>query len=82
MDALLDELCVKYGWCLGPDDRAGLLQADAPDAEAIADAIVDGELGDADVCDAKTRRWLIAMIDDWLFDPSGRGAGSGLPDRP
>ncbi len=79
MDALLEELCTKYGWCLEPDDRDSLLQSDTGDADAIADAIVAGELGNAGLCDHRTRSWLTSLIDDWLFDPSGRGAASGLP---
>ena len=78
MDALLEELCTKYGWCLEPDDRDRLLQSDGG-VDAIADDIVAGELGDAGLCDRKTRSWLTSLIDDWLFDPSGRGAASGLP---
>jgi hypothetical protein len=31
------------------------------------------------MCEKKTRQWLMGKVDDWLFDPDGRGVSSGLP---
>jgi len=46
--------------------------------EALVDAIISSELElDPVLCDKATRRWLANKVDDWLFDPRGRGASSG-----
>jgi hypothetical protein len=79
MEALLYELCITYGWCLEPDDRAALPAQHARDRDEIVDAIIRAERGDVETVDRGTRRWLTALVDDWLFDPDGRGASSGLP---
>jgi len=79
MQALLDELCVKHGWCLKPDDRAALVATRARDRDDIVDAIIRAEHGEAHALERATPRWLAALVDDWLFDPRGRGAVSGLP---
>lgn len=80
MDALLVELCVAHGWCLAPSDREVLLASRASDGDTITDAILRAELGQDHTADRKTRAWLKALVDDWLFDPNGRGVSSGLPD--
>jgi hypothetical protein len=79
MDALLDELCVSYGWCLGDEDRSALIADRARDRHAIADAIIRAEFGEAGVGDDARRVWLLGLVDDWLFDRRGRGERSGLP---
>ena len=33
---------------------------------------------DPALCEKATRRWLMNKVDDWLFEPRGRGASSGL----
>jgi hypothetical protein len=76
MDALLDELCTKYGWCLSPEDWETLVEGDHADRDGIAQAIVRAEFG---MADAARQEWLMPIVDDWLFDPDGRGARSGLP---
>lgn len=73
------ELCVKYGWCLKPSDHDALLAVDARDSDVIADRIIRAEMGADYVADRPTRAWLKALVDDWLFDPHGRGASRGLP---
>jgi hypothetical protein len=78
-DALLEELCTKYGWCLGADDRENLVARGPRDRETLADAIIRAEFGDAAVHDQDKRSFLMPMLDDWLFDSTGRGARSGLP---
>ncbi len=76
-EALLRALCIGLGFCdtgLTPDDLG-----DAMTASEIADLVLSGEGLDP----ATTRRTLHdsirQVIDDWLFDPNGRGANSGLP---
>ena len=78
MDALLEELCVGYGWCLEPNDYHAS-EVEVVDRETVIDAILHAEYGDSRAADRATRRWLAALADDWLFDPRGRGASSGLP---
>ena len=79
MDALLDELCVTHGWCLSPQDKAALIAAEPRDREAIVDSIIRAEYGESDVRSKDRRAYLMPIVDDWLFDPAGRGARSGLP---
>jgi hypothetical protein len=79
MEALLVELCVTHGWCLKPSDQDRLLGVDVSDSGVITDEIIRAELGEDSVADRATRAWLKALVDDWLFDPDGRGAASGLP---
>ena len=76
----MEELCTKYGWCLGADDRADLVASRPLDREALAEAIIRAEFGDASVDEQDRRSFLLPILDDWLFDPAGRGARSGLPD--
>jgi hypothetical protein len=78
-DALLEELCTKYGWCLRAEDRHALVVAAPQHRETITDSIIRAEFGDADVRDADKRAFLMPIVDDWLFDPTGRGARSQLP---
>jgi hypothetical protein len=79
MDALLEELCTKHGWCLPEEDQNALLAAGPQDREAIVASIMRAEFGDSHPLDEHRRAWLRRMVDDWLFDPAGRGARSGLP---
>jgi hypothetical protein len=76
MDALLEELCTQHGWCLGEHDWNALVAGTHDDRDAVAAAIVRAEFGQAD---AEREAWLAPIVDDWLFDPAGRGARSGLP---
>ena len=79
MDALLEQLCVEYGWCLPPGDRQALIGAGPQDRETVTDSIIRAEFGEADVRDDDKRAFLTPLVDDWLFDPTGRGAHSQLP---
>jgi hypothetical protein len=79
LDALLEEQCTRYGWCLDPSDRAALVQDPAQDRDAIVESIIQAEFGEAGLRDRERRTWLESLVDDWLFDPQGRGARSGLP---
>jgi hypothetical protein len=76
MDALLDELCTKHGWCLPEVERNALVHGAHQDRDAVTTAIVRAEFGEAD---DERRAWLMPLVDDWLFDPAGKGARSGLP---
>jgi hypothetical protein len=75
-EALLYELCAHSGYCstvLTVDDLADELGADQ-----IAEMVLRGE-GLDPVIDGKQRDQVARTVEDWLFDPRGRGAMSGLP---
>ena len=79
MDALLNELCVTHGWWLSPQDKVALIAAEPRDREALVDSIIRAEFGDSDVRSEDKRAYLMPIVNDWLFDPAGSGARSGLP---
>ena len=58
---------------LAADEISGVLTA-----EAIAEMILRRE-GLDPVVDRKQYHRVVAAANDWLFDPRGRGARSGLP---
>jgi hypothetical protein len=81
-EALLNELCAHGGYCstgLTADDLTGDLSADE-----ITELVLrrEGFLEEGrDVVMASRTAWdeVARMVRDWLFDPRGRGARSGLP---
>jgi hypothetical protein len=80
LNSLLSQICVERGWCIAPDDHAQVRQAIAGGADAVVDTLIRIELQIEPVmCDKRTHRWLYGKVVDWLFDPRGRGASSGLP---
>lgn len=52
---LLDELCVKFGLCLSPDDRARLSIATPKDLDAFEVAVLRAEGYDPITTDRKLR---------------------------
>lgn len=44
----------------------------------MVDAVLSAEGLDPTSCDRATRVVLAKAVDDWLFDPQGRGARSGM----
>ena len=80
VEALLWDLCTKYGFCLSPDDRAALVAAPPGDVDSFVDAVLVAEGLDAMLCDNHTRGYLGEKVRDWLFDERrGKGSKSGLP---
>jgi hypothetical protein len=81
MDSLLSEICTERGWCIGGDEHsAQVRQAVEAGADAVVDTLIRIEMEmEPIMLDKKTRRWLRGKVVDWLFDPHGRGALSGLP---
>ena len=76
-EALLGELCVGVGFCdtgLTPDELA-----DPIEASEILELVLNGEGLDPATTRSALRESIRRLIDDWLFDPDGRGASSGLP---
>jgi hypothetical protein len=80
MNSLLTEICIERGWCIGgTEDRARVREAVDAGADAVVATLIQIEMQMEPVMlDNETRRWLRAKVVDWLFDPRGRGASSGL----
>jgi hypothetical protein len=82
-EAALNELCVRHGYCLGPEDREAILRERFADADSFVDAVVIAEGRSPLVMDAKLERApLVEVVRDWLYDEHGRGATSGKPRFP
>ena len=80
VEALLWDLCTKYGFCLSRDDRSALVAAPPGDVDSFVDAVLVAEGLDPMLCDNHTRRYLSEEVRDWLFDEGrGKGSKSGLP---
>lgn len=78
--SLLSEICREWGYCLPPGSDERIRGAIPEGAEAVVDLIIRIELGIEPVMAAKdTHRCLRDKVVDWLFNPHGRGAASGLP---
>jgi hypothetical protein len=83
VEALLGELCVRYGYCLPPDAQEVLI-ADPPlDADVFVETVLRVEGRDPMAVEARERRELAAVVHDWLDDaPDCKGTRSGLPLTP
>jgi hypothetical protein len=75
-EAVLAELCAKYGFCneLTADDIT-----DLDSRTQVTRAVLVAEGFDPDCCEKRIRWMVESVVDDWLFDPRGRGVRSGLP---
>src|SRR5262245_59840428 len=86
-EASLWELCM-LGYCLPPARQEQLLAVPPESADAFLDAVLAGELDRDEMhplldVDKRTRKELLAIVTDWLFDDGrGRGARSRLPRFP
>ncbi len=80
MEALLLELCAEHGWCLTPSNHEALVTGETRSRASVLKEIIAAEFGEDHIIDRRTRTCLERLVDDWLFDPHGRGAVSGLPD--
>jgi hypothetical protein len=77
-EALLHELCTKLGYCnsLTVDDLTAGLDVD----EIVRMVFVaEGMDPDASMLREDLREPVAQIVDDWLFDPNGRGRRSRLP---
>lgn len=77
-NALLWELCVKYGWCdvrYQAEAFHRLVESGAAVA-TLVDAILLAEGAQLD--HPARSEYLERLVEDWLFDPAGRGARSNL----
>jgi len=80
LEAALNELCVRYGYCLGTEEAVAI-RAEPPVApDAFVDAVLVAEGLNPSLCDKRTRSELGEVVRDWLFDDGqGKGSKSGLP---
>ena len=78
IDGIFDDLVVKQGWGMY-GDSSGLRASPPKTIDAFVDQllIIDGR--DPASASKADRRLLRAIVNDWIFDPSGPGARSGLP---
>jgi hypothetical protein len=83
VEALLRELCVRYGYCLPAEKEDALLAGVPKDPDAFVDAVLTAEGLDPFLTDKAVRQELREVVCDWLFDDGqGRGTKSGLPRLP
>jgi hypothetical protein len=83
VDALLSDLCLKYGICLALEDHDALVRDPPEDPDAFVDAILVAEGFDPILCDKQVKRWVTESVRDWIFDEGrGKGSASGLPLLP
>jgi hypothetical protein len=83
VEALLDDLCRGYGYCLPPEEAAALVADPPQDVDTFIDAVLVAEGLSPSLCDKHTRLDLSELVRDWLFDGGrGKGSRSGLPLLP
>lgn len=76
--ALREELCVRLGYC-GGEWWLTSCDLDAETPDAVVDAVLVVEGLDPARVDGRQRAQIMAVVEDWLFAPDGRGQRSGLP---
>lgn len=78
IDGMFYELVAKYGWGMYGDSSA--LRTDPPETvELFVDQLLTIDGRDPELVTRRDRQLLRTIANDWVFDPSGRGAKSGLP---
>lgn len=78
IDGIFDDLIVTYGWGMYGDSSP--LRRNPPETlDQFVDELlrIDGRI--PEVALREDRRFLESVVNDWIFDPFGRGAKSGLP---
>ncbi len=81
IDGILHDLMVTWGWGMY-GDLSSLLANPPTTVDAFVNQllIVDGQ--DPFLASRKDRNIARTIVVDWIFDPAGRGARSGLPIVP
>ena len=74
-EALLDELCVRYGYCLSANKQQALLAHVPEDADAFVAAVLDAEGLDPTCLDKGAYQELMGVVRHWLFDDGHGRAG-------
>jgi hypothetical protein len=70
---------VRLGYCGGDDRWLAPSDLDGDTADAVVDSVLVVEGLDPATVDPRQRAQIMAIVDDWLFAPDGRGRRSGLP---
>ena len=81
VDALLEELCAKYGYCIPPADQARLIANPPMDPARFADEVLQAEGLDPLLMEKSVRNGLVTLVDDWLHGQKGRDSGLPLDDN-
>jgi hypothetical protein len=55
----LQELCVKFGYCLSPEDQQAILASSPVDADAFVDAVLTAEGRDPNLITKQERRPMV-----------------------
>lgn len=76
-EALLYELKARHGYFVNPMSADDLSEMASP--HEIAERVLQIE-GLDPALDSKNYDEVRRVIEDWMFDPNGRGARSGLPN--
>ena len=58
----LEELCVKFGYCLSPDDQQGILNSSPIDADAFVDAVLTAEGRNPSLVTKQERRPMVETV--------------------
>jgi len=61
---LLDDLCVRLGFCLPPDAQSDLRRCPPESASAFAEAVIRAEGLDPNQLSRELRRSITGLIDD------------------
>jgi hypothetical protein len=76
---LLDELCIKLGFCLPPDENRRLRQSSPADVDSFTDAVIEAE-GMGDMSYTDLRRQVREVVDQhmsrWVEADHQVGGGS------
>ena len=68
VEALLNELCVRYGYCLSPNETAAVIADPPRDVEGFVDAVPVAEGHDLPSFDKGQRRVVTAVVRKWIDD--------------
>jgi hypothetical protein len=80
VEALLDELCRVYGYCLPPDRKMDLLAQPPRDLDAFVDALLEAEgLEPSFVTSGHGSTWARLSKSGCLTKGEGRERGPGCP---
>jgi hypothetical protein len=63
IEVLLDDLCLKFGFCLSPEDRAALKSDRPVGVHAFTDAVITAEGLDPLTLDSGLRRAMAELVE-------------------
>jgi len=71
-ESLLDELRVKLGFCLDPDDKSALIRTPPETVDAFTDEVIRREGLDPATYDSAIRRQVEVVVAQHMGQPLGR----------